>query len=63
MERVIEIRLEYGLTIDQTEANAIDAVLATCDSTDVAVLAPTISETATATPTHAPALKTDALAT
>ena len=63
VDRIIQVRREYGLTIDRTEANAIDAVIATCDSTDMVVLAPTISESAAATPTPTPALNIDALAT
>ena len=53
VDRVIQVRLEYGLTIDQAEADAIDTVLATCDSTQMVVLAPTNAGTsqATATPT------------
>ena len=54
VDRIIQVRLEYGLTIDHTEADAIDAVLATCDSTDMALLAPTMSDSATATPTPTP---------
>ena len=63
MDRIIAVRLEYSLTIDRTEADAIDAVLATCDSTDMVLLAPTISERATAKPTPTPAPDIDALDT
>ena len=38
--RTIQVRREYGLTIDWTEADAIDRVLARCDSTEMVVLAP-----------------------
>ena len=38
--RTIQVRQEYGLTIDQAEADAIDRVLAGCDSTEMIVLAP-----------------------
>ena len=64
VDRVIQVRLEYGLTIDQAEADAIDTVLATCHSTEMVVLAPTNAGTsqATATPTPAPAQDVDALA-
>ena len=32
---IIEVRRQYGLTIDQREADAIDQVLASCTSTDL----------------------------
>ena len=54
MNRIIQVRLEYNLTIDRTEANAIDAVLATRDSTDMVVLAPTNAGTSQAITTPAP---------
>ena len=38
--RTIQVRQEYGLTIDQAEADAIDRVLAGCDSTEMIILAP-----------------------
>ena len=34
VDRTIQVRLEYGLTIDRAEADAIDRVLAGCESTD-----------------------------
>jgi len=33
--RIIEIKTKYDLSIDQAEANAMDAVLATCDSVEM----------------------------
>ena len=54
VDRIIQVRLEYGLTIDRSEADAIDAVLAGCESTEMVVLAPSTSESATATPTPTP---------
>lgn len=30
--RIVEIKTKYGLSVDQAEANALDAVLSTCDS-------------------------------
>ena len=56
MDRIIRVRLEYGLTID--------TVLATCNSTDMVVLALGNRETvtATATPTPTPSQDIDALA-
>ena len=60
VDRTVQIRLEYGLTIDRTEAEAIDAVLATCDSIEMVILPPETREssTATATPTPTPAAGT-----
>ncbi len=49
--RTIQVRREYGLTIDQSEADAIDRVLADCDSTEMVVLADGASTTATDAPT------------
>ena len=66
VDRTVQVRREYGLTIDRAEAQAIDRVLAGCQSTDMVVLAPGASATATptptaaATPTHSPDV--DALA-
>ena len=62
VNRSLEVRREYGLTVDLAEANAIDDVLANCDSTEMFVLGPgdaetpttTDNETATATPTQSP---------
>jgi hypothetical protein len=34
-QRIVEIRQKYALTIDRMEANAIDAVLSECESTDM----------------------------
>ena len=48
------MRLEYGLTIDRSEADAIDDILADCESTEMVVPAPSTSESATATPTPTP---------
>ena len=64
VDRVIQVRLEYGLTIDHAEADAIDRVLAGCGSTQMVVLAPTTTTTskATVTPTPTPAADVDALA-
>ena len=49
--RTIQVRREYGLTIDRAEADAVDRILAGCHSTEMVVLAPGTSATATATPT------------
>ena len=56
-DRIVQIRLQYGLTIDWTEAEAIDAILATCDSIEMVILPPETREssTAAATPTPTPA--------
>ena len=63
VDRVIQVRLEYGLTIDQAEADAIDTVLAGCESTEMVVLPPTTTGTPqdTATPTPTTAEEVDAL--
>ena len=37
--RVVEVRRKYGLTIDRREADALDAVLSACSSTDLVVYA------------------------
>ena len=66
VDRVVQVRLEYGLTIDQAEAEAIDQVLAECDSTEMVMLNQGVTVTATTTPrptaTPAPAGGADALA-
>ena len=40
VDRTIQVRLKYGLTIDRAEAEAADRVLAGCQSTAMIVLAP-----------------------
>ena len=50
VDRVVQVRQEYELTIDREEADAIDAILAGCESTEMVVLAPRTSTTTTATP-------------
>ena len=62
VDRTIQVRLEYGLTIDQDEADAIDQVFSVCESTEMVFLphGATTSQTAPATPTLSPEL--DALA-
>ena len=61
VDRIVQTRLEYGLTIDQSEADAADTVLDGCTPTDMVVPVPTT--TATATPTPTPTPTADALAT
>ena len=53
VDRVVKVRLQYNLTIDRSEAEAIDQVLAGCASTEMVILGPRESTrpTATATPT------------
>ena len=51
VDRTLQVRREYGLTIDRAEADAVDRILAGCQSTEMVVLAPGTS--ATATPTRA----------
>ena len=61
VNRTIQVRQEYELTIDYAEADAIDRVLAGCDSTEMVVMAPGASTpAAAATPTPDPDV--DALA-
>ena len=62
VDRVVQVRRKYQLTIDQAEAEAIDRVLAGCESTEMVILAqgPATSAAATPTPTDAP--EVDALA-
>ena len=68
VDRTLQVRREYGLTIDRTEADAVDRILAGCQSTEMVVLAPGASATATATPTTTtrttptPSIDVDALA-
>ena len=51
VERTLQVRREYGLTIDRAEADAADRILAGCQSTEMVVLARGASGTATTTPT------------
>ena len=62
VDRIVRVRLEYGLTIDRMEADAIDAVLAGCESMDMILLEPTNTSTATDTSTPTPAPAANALA-
>ena len=50
------------LTVYQAEADAIDRVLARCESTEMVTLAPGAFSTATSTPTPTPAGMVDDLA-
>lgn len=34
-DRIVQVRLKYGLTIDQREADALERVLSACESTDM----------------------------
>ncbi len=56
VDRVVQVRQKYGLSIDRAEANAIDEILADCQSTSLVVLAPedTTSPTTPAAPTPGP---------
>ena len=62
VDRTVQVRREYGLTIDGAEADAIDRVLAGCESTAMVVLAPGASTTQTAPATPTPDSGVDALA-
>ena len=49
VDRTIQVRLKYGLTIDRAEAEAVDRVLADCESTAMVMTAPgTSADTAPA---------------
>ena len=50
VNRVVQVRLQYGLTIDRAEADAIDQVLTGCESTEMIILEPGAAVAATATP-------------
>ena len=49
VNRIIQVRLKYGLTIDHAEAAAIDQVLSGCESTRMVVLAPSSTPAASET--------------
>ena len=44
--RVVEVREAYSLTIDRHEARALDAVLATCESSEMVLYPPSAAEAA-----------------
>ena len=60
VNRVIQVRLQYDLTIDPSEAKAIDQVLASCPSTEMVIVDP--GESAGPNPTPTPTGEVDALA-
>ena len=60
VDRVIQVRLQYDLTIDQSEAEAIDEVLDGCESTEIVIPEHGAAAPAAATPT--PTGEVDALA-
>ena len=62
VDRTVRVRLEYGLTVDEAEADTVDMVLSRCESTEMVVLALAVSATPTAPPTPIPASDVDALA-
>ena len=62
VDRVVQVRRKYQLTINQAEAEAIDRVLAGCESTEMVFLAQGASTTTAATPTPTEAPEMDALA-
>ena len=62
VDRVVQVRRKYQLTIDQAEVEAIDRVLAGCESTEMVFLAQEASTTTAATPTPTEAPEVDALA-
>ena len=62
VDRVVQVRQKYQLTIDQAEAEAIDGVLADCESTEMVVLDRGAPTTVAATPAPTDAPDVDALA-
>ena len=60
VDRVVQVRRKYQLTIDQAEVEAIDRVLAGCESTEMVYLAQEASTTTAATPTPTEAPEVDA---
>ena len=60
VNRVVRVRLKYGLTIDQREADALDSVLSGCSSVEMLVVPAPVQESPTPTPT--PGASVDALA-
>ena len=61
VDRVVQVRLKYSLTVDQREADALDEVMAGCASVEMVITAePMPTLTLTTTPT--PASEVDALA-
>ena len=62
VDRVVQVRRKYQLTIDQAEAEAVDRVLAGCESTEMVFLAQGASTPTAATPTPTDAPEVDALA-
>ena len=51
--RVVQVRAKYSLTVDQAEADALEAVLSECSSFEMVVVDPE-SEQATPAPTAGP---------
>ena len=62
VDRTVQVRREYGLTIDRAEAEAADRVLAGCESTQMVMLPPGTSTNPSTTATPTPAPDVDALA-
>ena len=64
VDRVVRVRQKYGLTIDQREVDAIEAVLSDCMSFEMVVLPATAQATPTTspTPTQSSDSEVDALA-
>ena len=62
VDRVVQVRLKYGLTIDRAETEAIDQVLAGCESTEMVFLTQGASPTPAATPAPTEEPEVDALA-
>ena len=63
VDRVVRVRQEYGLTIDQREVDALEAVLSSCSSFEMVVVPAPVqaSPTAASTPTPSSSSNVDAL--
>ena len=62
VDRVVRVRQEYGLTIDQREVDALEAVLSGCSSFEMVVVPAPVQDSPTATPTPSSSSNVDALA-
>ena len=61
-DRVVRVRQEYGLTIDDLEVEALETLLSGCSSFEMVVVPATAQVSGTPTPTPTPVSGVDALA-
>ena len=61
-DRVVRVRQEYGLTIDNREVEALETVLSGCSSFEMVVVPASMQLSGTSTPTPTPVSGVDALA-